>query len=167
MYIVYCTLQYNSFGLQINELLQYTSLGTSYVYYLCCYSLHTILMDIFSDRLYSVHWTMVFRLDGNSEIGAQAKCHLFYLIYLMHFISRAVTNRIFFQQKLFSFIRSQHVLSYHPIYVPWQWTDDQKSEQRTVYLFINADKWTFLLYRPLGPLMYIIYAASNCTLYLL
>ena len=165
MYIVYCTLQYNSFGLQINELLQYTSLGTSYVYYLCCYSLHTILMDIFSDRLYSVNWTMVFRLDGNSEIGAQAKCHLFYLIYLMHFISRAVTNRIFFQQKLFSFIRSQHVLSY----LQYKCRDNEQMIKNLnsvqVYLLMNADKWTFLLYRPLGPLMYIIYAASNCTLY--
>ena len=58
---------------------------------------------------------MVFIYDGNSEIGAQVRSNLCYLIYLRHLMrSRGVTNRFFFSHKNFlSFKRAQHVLSYH------------------------------------------------------
>ena len=53
--------------------------------------------------------SMVFILDGNSELGANVLSNLRYLIYLRHFIrSRAVTNRIFYT---YFFIRAQRVLS--------------------------------------------------------
>ena len=61
---------------------------------------------------------MVLILYGNSEICAHVRSNLFYLICISHFLSsRAVTNRIVLPQKkfVFSFIRAQHVLSYHLI----------------------------------------------------
>ena len=60
---------------------------------------------------------MVIILDGNSGIGAHVGNNLCYSICFRHFIrSKAVTNRIFFPRKdIFSFMRAQHVLSYHLI----------------------------------------------------
>ena len=44
---------------------------------------------------------MVLKLDGDSEIGAQVRINLCYLICLRHLIrSRAVTNRIFSTKSL-------------------------------------------------------------------
>ena len=64
--------------------------------------------------------TMVPILHGNSEIGANVKSNLCYLISLQRlFGSRAVTNRIFLRKNLFSFSHTQHVLSYHFIQLPW------------------------------------------------
>ena len=55
-------------------------------------------------------------LDGNSEIGAHVKSNLCYLICSRHLIcSRADTKRIFIRKPLLSFVRTQHVLSYHLI----------------------------------------------------
>ena len=59
---------------------------------------------------------MVFILDGNSYIGAHVRSNLCYLICLRHLIrSKEAQNKIFvsFTKYLFSFMRAQHVLSYH------------------------------------------------------
>ena len=67
-------------------------------------------------KLFSI-WYMVLILDGNSVIDAHVRSNRFYLICLRHFISsRTVTNRFFFLRKdLLSFMRAQHVLTYHLI----------------------------------------------------
>ena len=59
---------------------------------------------------------MVLVLENNSDIGANVRSNLFFIC-LRHLISSAeVTNHISFSKKnLFSFMRAQHVLSYHPI----------------------------------------------------
>ena len=57
---------------------------------------------------------MVHILDGNSEIGAQVRTNLCYLMCLLHLIrSSAVTNWIFFSPKIpfFPKISAQHDLS--------------------------------------------------------
>ena len=61
--------------------------------------------------------TMGFGLDGNSETGTHVRRSICYLTYLRHLIrSRAGSTRIYFLRKaLFSFMRAQHVLSYHLI----------------------------------------------------
>ena len=59
----------------------------------------------------------------NSEIDADTWSDLCYLICLTNlFRSGAVTNLIFFLQKRpIFFIRAPRVLSYHVVYVPWDW----------------------------------------------
>ena len=61
--------------------------------------------------------SMVLILDGNSLKGAHLRRNLYYSTCLRLLISsRAVTNLIFFIRKdLFSFMREQHVMSYHLI----------------------------------------------------
>ena len=55
---------------------------------------------------------MVSIFNGDSERDAKVRNNLGYLICLKHSIrSREVTNRIFLQKDLFSFMRAQHVLS--------------------------------------------------------
>ena len=80
-----------------------------------------ILFDLFVLKYETSIHTMVLILDGNSEIGAPVRRNPFYKNFLRHFIrSRAVTNRLIFLRKdLFSFMRAQHVLSYHLMQVPW------------------------------------------------
>ena len=57
---------------------------------------------------------MVLTLDGNSEIYAHVRSNSCYMICLRHLI------RIFFSpNRLFSFMRAQHLQSYHLIQVPW------------------------------------------------
>ena len=57
---------------------------------------------------------MVLIFDCNSEVGAHVRSNLCILICLMHLIKlRDVTNRICLGKDLFSFMRAQHVLSYH------------------------------------------------------
>ena len=55
---------------------------------------------------------MVLTLDGYSEMGAQSheRGYLCYLIYLRQLIRSRV---FFFRKDIFSFMRTQHVLSYH------------------------------------------------------
>ena len=60
--------------------------------------------------------TMVLILDGNSDIGVHVRSNLCYLTCLRQLNrSRAVTNRILFllRKTYISFLRVQHVLSYH------------------------------------------------------
>ena len=52
---------------------------------------------------------MVLILDGNSDIGAHVKSNLWYLIGLKHLIRSHIFSQ---QEKLFSFMRAQHVQSY-------------------------------------------------------
>ena len=65
--------------------------------------------------------SMVLIIDDNLEKGAQVRSNLCYSIRLRNLLRpRAVTNQdVFFllRKYLLSFMRAQHVLSYHP--VPW------------------------------------------------
>ena len=62
-------------------------------------------------------YTMFLILDGNSEVSAQVRNNLCYLIFKTHLIRpKAVTNSIFCSPKpLFTFTRAQHGLGYHLI----------------------------------------------------
>ena len=53
---------------------------------------------------------MVLIFDGNSEIGAHARSNLNFCCLFMAF--EKIENK---QEELFSFMRAQHVLSYHLI----------------------------------------------------
>ena len=63
--------------------------------------------------------TMVLISHGSPEKGAHIRNNLCHLIRLRHLVrSRAVTDWIFFFPKeLSSFMRAQHILSYHLIWV--------------------------------------------------
>ena len=71
---------------------------------------------------------MVLILDGNSAMNAHKRSNLCYLTCLKLLItSRAVTNRIFIDQKyLLSFMCAQHVLSYYLSYHEGYWPDIRK-----------------------------------------
>ena len=77
---------------------------------------------------------MVLILDGNSELGAQVRSNLCYLICLRHLLwSGAVTKRIFFLQKdLFSFMRAPHVLVSHKIRLRQHYTFEKEANSDTV-----------------------------------
>ena len=69
--------------------------------------------EIVSIRANQDHDTLV-----TQKIGAHIRSTTCYLICLRHLI-RSKANRIFFlRNDLFSFMRTQHVLSYRPILVP-------------------------------------------------
>ena len=65
---------------------------------------------------------MVLILDGTSEIGAHVRSNFCLLTCLRHLSRAREEENLFFlafAKDLFSFMRAQHVLSYHLIYVPW------------------------------------------------
>ena len=99
---------------------KYEKLKKSVFFYF--FFLYILFFVAFYDS--SLYWTMIFTLNGISEIGAHVKSNLRYSIFFKRLIlSRAVTYRIFFLRKdLFSFICARHVLSYPLTQVPWYWT---------------------------------------------
>ena len=60
---------------------------------------------------------MVLKLDGNSELGAHAKCDLgyFHLFTAFARIKSSHKAGFFIQKRPIFFVHSQHVLSYHLI----------------------------------------------------
>ena len=55
-----------------------------------------------------------YKIDGNLELGVHVRINLYYLICLRHLIRHLIRT-----EKLFSYMRVQHDLSYHLIWVPW------------------------------------------------
>ena len=88
--------------------------------------------------------TMVLILDGNSEIGAQVRSNLCYLIWLRHLIrSRAVKNRIFFIRKyVFSCVHNMFELPSNiskapsPRRIP-NWTSGRRSGRMPIDILQN------------------------------
>ena len=87
-----------------------------------CFSLYldVCLIDTGTQEFLIRILPMVLILDGSTEKGAHLWTTPGYLISLIYLCSlTAVTSLIFFSRKyFFSFIRAQHVLSYHLIEVP-------------------------------------------------
>ena len=83
--------------------------------------------------------SMVFILDGSSEINTHVRRNLWYLICFKHLIvSRVVTNLFFLSPKsLFPSKHAHHVLSYHLIQVPWprHWLKDDRYKY-VLYVFV-------------------------------
>ena len=64
-------------------------------------------------REIQLSWSMVLKLDGNSEIGAHVRSNFCYLIRLMHLTRSRIG---FFSPNLPIFLmRALHILSYHLI----------------------------------------------------
>ena len=76
-----------------------------------------MLSQSFGNVQIDILGSMIFTLDGNSEIGKDVGSNPCYLAYVRHLNrSRVVTKRIFsLRNDLFSFMREQQFLSYHLI----------------------------------------------------